>query len=1120
MTSHRRAPFSLSLLLAVLAVALPRPASAVSAFPEFVDPNPSPGNGFGTHVVALATGNVAISAPYDDGWATDAGAVYLFNGSTGALISTLSGYTASDRVGSRGIVALTNGNFVVLSPSATIGGYSNAGAATWVNGTSGLTANISSSNSLVGSTADDFVGQHGVSALPNGNYVVASAFWHNGAVAFCGAATFGSGASGVSGSISASNSLVGTSANDAVGVDGVVVVGNSNYVVVSTHWDGSRGAVTWGSGTSGRVGAVSATNSFVGASTSDVIGYDGVVVLTNGNYVIQSQQARVSSSSYAGAVTFGNGNSGVSGTFSSANSLVGSSAYDLVGSQDVVPLSNGNYVVPSYRWSNGAVSQVGAVTWCSGTTGRSGAISAANSLVGTTASDHVGGGQVLALSNGNYVVCSPDWNNGAVADAGAVTWGSGTTGVTGSVTTANSLTSTNANARVGIFGAALTNGHYVTSTPSWDNGATLNVGAVTWGNGTVATSAVVSTSNSLVGSTANDNVGYQLTPLANGHYVVSSYYWNNGAVTEVGAVTWCNGSAVRTGSVSPANSLVGSTASDQVGSHGITLLANNHYVVRSDGWDNGAAISAGAVTWCSQNSATAGVVSSANSLVGTHTNDRVGGGGIVPLSTGHFVVVSPYWDNGAVADAGAVTWCSGTGLSTGAVSTTNSLYGSTASDHVGTQVQAMQDGSWVIRSPDWDNGPLVNAGAATWATAGAASIGAVDQSNSVFGFQSNSGLTTVTLDPQHYSFAARFSTEGSGHVRVGPLSSFEIAGSMDITPDQGGWVRVVFMRSPYDHYLSTTSIQTYGVWRRIPGSVPQLATSRVDAPDADPSPSEVELDAIASSLPAGVALQRSGGRLLATVPEGVAYGTMPAGSWELVATVPAFARTSYIVAVPTITDLTATEFLVTAHTSLNTVWFTTPTTDAQSVDDLAPAQPSPFAGNYTPGNTHLTWGANSENDLLGYRLYRGSHTGFTPSLANRIATPSGTSFDDAIAGGFVYKLTAVDVNGNESPVATVIPTGTTGVEDGPVAFALDGVRPNPARGRALSVAFALPTAAPAKLELLDVSGRRIAVRDVGALGAGRHTVNLSESGAVPSGLYWARLTQGANQRSVRVAVVE
>ena len=61
------------------------------------------------------------------------------------------------------------------------------------------------------------------------------------------------------------------------------------------------------------------------------------------------------------------------------------------------------------------------MTWGSGTAGVSGAVSAANSLVGSHAGDFVGGG-VTALTNGNYVVGSPNWNG----NEGSVTWVSGT----------------------------------------------------------------------------------------------------------------------------------------------------------------------------------------------------------------------------------------------------------------------------------------------------------------------------------------------------------------------------------------------------------------------------------------------------------------------------------------------------------------------------------------------------------------------------------------------------------------------------------------------------------------------------------------------------------------------
>ncbi len=89
-----------------------------------------------------------------------------------------------------------------------------------------------------------------------------------------------------------------------------------------------------------------------------------------------------------------------------------------------------------------------------------------------------------------------------------------------------------------------------------------------------------------------------------------------------------------------------------------------------------------------------------------------------------------------------------------------------------------------------------------------------------------------------------------------------------------------------------------------------------------------------------------------------------------------------------------------------------------------------------------------------------------------------------------------------------------------LALALDPVHPNPSRGSALTVRFTLPGAAAASLELLDVSGRRIAAREVGSFGAGRHALDLGEGARLAPGLYLVRLTQGGSVRATRVAVLK
>ena len=295
-------------------------------------------------------------------------------------------------------------------------------------------------------------------------------------------------------------------------------------------------------------------------------------------------------------------------------------------------LINGNYVVSSRFWDNGAAADAGAVTWGSGTTGVSGVVSAANSLVGTSTDDNVGNG-VTPLTNGNYVVIS-SWSNGATAHVGAVTFASGDTGLAGTVSAANSLIGSSANDFVGIGGVtALTNGNYVAISPNWDNGATANVGAVTWASGTTGLIGVVSTANSLFGSTANDQVGnFGVTTLIDGSYVVSSQFWHNGATANAGAVTWGSGITGVQGVVSSANSLIGSSADDFVGRGGVQPLTNGNYVVISTRWDKGNVINAGAATWGSGTTGISGVISAANSLVGSTAADQIGIGGVTLLA--------------------------------------------------------------------------------------------------------------------------------------------------------------------------------------------------------------------------------------------------------------------------------------------------------------------------------------------------------------------------------------------------------------------------------------------------------------------------------------------------------
>jgi hypothetical protein len=594
--------------------------------PDKLDPNVDT---FGSSVVVLRNGNVVVTDPTDSTVAPNAGAVFLYNGETGALLGELTGSTSGDLVGGGGVTALTNGNFVVSSPDWQNGGVA-VGAATWLDGSGGTNEAVSPSNSLVGSTSGDQVASVGVTALSNGNYVVDSPFWQNGG-AMVGAVTWGNGFAGTTGAVTAGNSLVGSTNFDQVGSSGVTALTNGNYVVSSPNWqnpNGSGGAATWAYGFGGTVGPVTAANSLVGGfSYSGEVGIQ-VTALSDGNYVVGSpgwNDGAANADLSVGAATWGNGRRGIAGAVSPDNSLIGSTAFDNVGSS-VTALTHGNYVVSSPGWHsvNGTV---GAATWSGrGRDGRTlGVVSATNSLIGSTNGDHVGSGGVTALTNGNYVVSSPSWQNGR-ADVGAVTWGNGCTGTVGSVTLTNSLVGSTGGDMVG-FGngnpgsgvTALKNGNYVVDSPFWHTGGAM-VGAVTWAKGDgSAAGMTVSAGNSLIGSTNGDQVGSGgVTALSNGNYVVSSPLWQNGAAM-VGAVTLGHGCSGTVGAVTTGNSLVGSTNGDDLGSGGVTALGNGNYVVSSPSWQN-AGKQVGAATWCNGRTGKTidrtNTVNVANSLIG------------------------------------------------------------------------------------------------------------------------------------------------------------------------------------------------------------------------------------------------------------------------------------------------------------------------------------------------------------------------------------------------------------------------------------------------------------------------------------------------------------------------
>ena len=343
--------------------------------------------------------------------------------------------------------------------------------------------------------------------------------------------------------------------------------------------------------------------------------------------------------------------------------------------------------------------------------------------------------------------------------------------------------------------------------------------------------------------------------------------------------------------------------------------------------------------------------------------------------------------------------------------------------------------------------------------------------------------------------------------RYGALGDAEprITSVRDVGADQGGRVRLSWNAS----YLDVDpefGVGSYWIWRQTPVALAVAAVTQGArwVEDGVDDPESTRLFRPSETASAQYA-------------------------WEFVASQPAngFAEYSYVAA--TTTDSTGaanprTVFMVEAHAASGPASWASAPDSGYSVDNLAPAMPAPLAANYTPGTTYLHWGRNTESDLDGYRLYRGASPAFVPGPSNLVATLPDTGYADAGAAGAYYKLSAVDIHGNESIFAVVGPGATTDTPaDLPLVVALGPMTPNPAR-EGSSLRLALPRASGVRLSVHDARGRLVRTLVDAALEPGVHAVRWDgkdDAGRrLPNGLYFTRLVAGDETRNGRFVVVE
>ncbi len=158
-------------------------------------------------VIQLANNNYAIASINDDeGGIVDAGSIMLWDGTTGSQVgTTIAGNAMTDQLGFGPIIALSNNNFVVASLFDDDGANADAGSVRLVNGATG--AEIVS---IAGDFANDMQGSGGLVALANGNFVILSDVDDEGGNADVGSVRLIDGATGAA----IGSPFIGTAAND------------------------------------------------------------------------------------------------------------------------------------------------------------------------------------------------------------------------------------------------------------------------------------------------------------------------------------------------------------------------------------------------------------------------------------------------------------------------------------------------------------------------------------------------------------------------------------------------------------------------------------------------------------------------------------------------------------------------------------------------------------------------------------------------------------------------------------------------------------------------------------------------------------------------------------------
>jgi hypothetical protein len=627
--------------------------------------------------VQLANGNIVVSNPGDSSRFFKNGAVHLYSQFSATPIASIYGNAGGDLLGSSGITALGNNNYVIASTFDNVNGLVDAGSVRLMDGNTGTQIGAA----LAGDVGNDRLGSSGITVLGNNNYVIASSSDDENGLVDAGSVRLVNGSTGAQ--IGAA--LAGDMGNDRLGISGITALGNNHYVIASSS-DDENGLVDAGSvrlvngSTGAQIGAALA-----GDMGNDRLGISGITALGNNHYVIASSSDDENGLVDAGSVRLVDGNTGVQ----IGVALAGDVADDALGVSRITALGNNNYVIASALDDENGIVDAGSVRLVDGNTGAQ--IGAA--LAGDGAGDLLGGSGITALGNNNYVIISVFDNENGIVDAGSVRLVNGSTGVQVGATFAGD----EVNDRFGVSGVtALGNNNYVIASGADAVNGIANAGSVRLVDGNTG----VQVGAMLAGDGALDSLGISgITALGNNNYVIASEVDDVNGVVDAGSVRLVDGST----GVQIGVTMAGDTTNDFFGSSGITVLANNNYVIATSFDNENGIVDAGSVRLVDGNTG----AQIGATLAGDGAGDLLGGSGITALANNQYVIASSFDDENGIVDAGSVRLVDGsTGAQIGAA-----IVGAVSDDMLSVQVIKPVSGDYYILSqPNADNGEQVDAG--------------------------------------------------------------------------------------------------------------------------------------------------------------------------------------------------------------------------------------------------------------------------------------------------------------------------------------------------------------------------------------------------------------------------